>query len=92
MSAEAAPLAGHMCGNTMHAGCLTSDPNVRIHSCEKGNMCSIARGANVVSIRPIVARLPDGQTLAEAGVGGGGNDFAREAQLTWPAEAELLQA
>lgn len=82
LTAGAAALTGHMCGNTPHPGCLTSDPTVRLHSCEKGNMCAVANGPGVVTIQPITARLPSGKQLAEAGVGGGGEDLEREAELT----------
>ncbi|KAG8423367.1 hypothetical protein J3458_000268 [Metarhizium acridum] len=81
LAAGAAVLTGHMCGNTQHLGCLTSDTSVRIHSCEKANMCSIAKDPSVVSIRPVVCRLPGGESMMEKGVGGGGTDFSREAEL-----------
>ncbi|KAJ3492994.1 hypothetical protein NLG97_g5016 [Lecanicillium saksenae] len=74
-------LTGYMCGNSRHPGCLTSDESVRLHSCEKGNLCSVASRPNVVKIQPIVAHLADGTDIAEAGVGGGGNDFRRDAEL-----------
>ncbi|KJZ76945.1 hypothetical protein HIM_03822 [Hirsutella minnesotensis 3608] len=98
ISAEAASLTGHTCGNTPHPGCLTSDTDVRLHSCERGNMCAVARSPNVVIIQPIITRLPNGQQLAEAGVGGGGEDLEREAELAGLFEddptalAELLSA
>ncbi|KHN95911.1 uncharacterized protein MAM_06273 [Metarhizium album ARSEF 1941] len=81
LAAGAAALTGHMCGNTQHVGCLTSDTNVRIHSCERANMCSVAKHPSVVSIRPVVCRLKGGESIMEAGVGGGGTDFSREAEL-----------
>ncbi|RDA86938.1 hypothetical protein CP532_1871 [Ophiocordyceps camponoti-leonardi (nom. inval.)] len=84
----AAALTGHMCANTPHPGCLTSDPHVRLHSCEKGAMCAVATGPNVISIQPIVARLPNGEALAEQGVGGGGEDLEREAELAFPLEED----
>ncbi|PFH59821.1 hypothetical protein XA68_11839 [Ophiocordyceps unilateralis] len=83
LAAGAAALTGHMCANTPHPGCLTSDTHVRLHSCEKGNMCAVAKGPAVVSIQPIVTRLADGEALAEQGVGGGGEDLEREAELTF---------
>ncbi|OAA78497.1 DNA repair metallo-beta-lactamase [Akanthomyces lecanii RCEF 1005] len=76
-----ASLTGYMCGNAWHPGCLTADESVRLHSCEKGHLCSVASQLNVVKIQPIVARLADGTDIAEAGVGGGGNDFQRDAEL-----------
>lgn len=81
LAAGAAVLTGHMCGNTQHVGCLTSDTSVRIHSCEKANMCSVAKHPSVVSIRPVVCRLPGGESMMEKGVGGGGTDLSREAEF-----------
>ena len=86
---EAPALVGYMCGNSPHAGCLTSDPSVRLHSCEKGNMCDRAQAPNVVRIQPVVARLPGGGTLAEAGVGGGGDDLERAAEIDQLAREDL---
>ncbi|KAK1246195.1 hypothetical protein MKX07_005264 [Trichoderma sp. CBMAI-0711] len=37
LTPTAAALTGFMCGNTPQPGCLTSDQNVRLHSCESGN-------------------------------------------------------
>ncbi|RDA90836.1 hypothetical protein CP533_1558 [Ophiocordyceps camponoti-saundersi (nom. inval.)] len=84
----AAALMGHMCANTPHPGCLTSDPHVRLHSCDKGTMCAMATGPAVVSIQPIVARLANGEALAEQGVGGGGEDLEREAELNFSLEED----
>jgi hypothetical protein len=81
MSPEAPGLVGFMCGNTYHAGCLTLDESVRLHSCEKGNYCSTVQKGPVVRIQPIIAHLPNGQDLAEIGVGGGGDDLVRDAEL-----------
>ncbi|KAL0942094.1 DNA repair protein [Colletotrichum truncatum] len=78
---EAPALVGYICGNTHHPGCLTRDEHVRLHSCERANLCSVARSPNVVSIQPIVAHLADGGEITEAGVGGGGDDLERDAEL-----------
>lgn len=80
-SKEAPSLVGFRCGNTHQPGCLTEDTNVRIHSCEKGNLCDVVRNSPVVRIRPIVARLENGTSLVENGVGGGGIDLEREVEL-----------
>jgi DNA cross-link repair 1C protein len=80
-SREAPALVGFMCGNSPHPGCLTSDTNVRLHSCEKGNMCGVAQQASVVRIQPVIAHLSDGRDMSEVGVGGGGDDLEREAEL-----------
>ncbi|UNI18025.1 hypothetical protein JDV02_004324 [Purpureocillium takamizusanense] len=88
-TASAASLVGHMCGNTAVPGCLTADNKVRLHSCERGNMCPSARDPAVVSIRPVVAHLPDGSDLVEAGVGGGGDDLKREVELNLLSQEDL---
>ncbi|RSL55468.1 hypothetical protein CEP54_009373 [Fusarium duplospermum] len=89
LTPESPALTGHMCGNTPHQGCLTPDKNVRIHSCEKGAMCEVARRPSTVTIQPIIAHLPTGQHLAEVGVGGGGDDLQREAELDFLDQASL---
>lgn len=81
LSPEAPGLVGFMCGNTYHSGCLTLDETVRLHSCEKGNYCSTVQRGPVVRIQPIIAHLENGQDLAEIGVGGGGDDLERDAEL-----------
>ncbi|ORY61701.1 beta-lactamase-like protein [Pseudomassariella vexata] len=81
LSKEAPYLVGFTCGNNQHDGCLTLDENVRIHSCEKGTACAVMQNKPVVWIQPIVARLPNGQDIAEVGIGGGGGDLEREAEL-----------
>ncbi|KAH6880460.1 hypothetical protein B0T10DRAFT_144375 [Thelonectria olida] len=89
LTPESPALTGYMCGNTPKPGCLTSDDSVRLHSCEKGNMCEMAKRSTTVSIQPIVAHLPNGQDLAEVGVGGGGDDLQREAELDYLDQAGL---
>lgn len=86
---EAAALVGFMCGNTYHPGCLTLDQTVRIHSCEKGNYCQTVQRAPVVWIQPIINRLPDGRDVADVGVGGGGEDLEREAELDYLAPHDI---
>ncbi|KAL8392126.1 hypothetical protein RB595_002351 [Gaeumannomyces hyphopodioides] len=81
MGPEVPALVGFMCGNTPHPGCLTDDVTARLHSCEKGNQCITVRNPQVVHIVPVITRLPDGSDVAEAGVGGGGDDLEREAEL-----------
>lgn len=78
-----------MCGNTPHLGCMTSDVNVRLHSCERGNICEVASKDMTVSIQPIIAHLSGGKDLAEVGVGGGGDDFKQEAELEFVDQANL---
>ena len=81
LSPEAPSLVGFICGNAEQPGCLTVDENVRLHSCEKGNFCSLVQTAPVVWIKPVVAHLPSGQDVDEVGIGGGGGDLEREAEL-----------
>lgn len=44
-------------------------------------MCSTAKATSVVRIQPIIARMPTGAELIEAGIGGGGEDLERENEL-----------
>lgn len=83
MTQEAPALVGFMCGNTQHEGCLTQDENVRLHSCEKGDYCKRVQDGPVVWIQPIIAHLPSGEDILELGIGGGGDDFKREAELDY---------
>lgn len=78
---EGPALAGFVCGNTEHPGCLTSNENVRLHSCERGNFCSVVKKGPVVWIQPIVAHLPHGVDRLEVGIGGGGDDLEREVEM-----------
>ncbi|PKK49354.1 hypothetical protein CI102_6151 [Trichoderma harzianum] len=89
LTSTAAALTGFMCGNTPQSGCLTSDQNVRLHSCESGNMCPIARRSSVVRIQPVVASFSDGAVIQEAGIGGGGEDLEREMELGVPNQGDL---
>ncbi|KAK3381510.1 beta-lactamase-like protein [Podospora didyma] len=89
---EAPALVGFMCGNTHHPGCLTRDPKVRLHSCEKGNYCRTVLDSPIIRIQPITARLSNGQAIVEAGVGGGGDDLERDVELDYfmPAEIDTM--
>ncbi|OHE98222.1 artemis protein [Colletotrichum orchidophilum] len=88
---EAPALAGYVCGNTPHPGCLTRDENARLHSCERGNFCTVVKSSKVVSIQPVVAHLRGGIDIAEVGVGGGGDDLERDAELD-PLSTEDIEA
>lgn len=72
-------LTGYTCGNTPQNGCLTSDTDVRIHSCEKGMHCSVLN-EKTVWIRPIITRR-EGEEMPEIGVGGGGGDLNQHPDL-----------
>ncbi|PNP39794.1 hypothetical protein TGAMA5MH_08313 [Trichoderma gamsii] len=89
LTPTAAALSGFMCGNSFQPGCLTANKDVRLHSCESGNMCSIARQSSVVRIQPVIASFPDGNVMHEAGIGGGGEDLEREMELEVPSTSDL---
>ncbi|KAL6889140.1 beta-lactamase-like protein [Trichoderma evansii] len=89
LTSTAAALSGFMCGNSAHPGCLTANKDVRLHSCESGNMCSVARQSSVVRIQPVIASFSDGKVMHEAGIGGGGEDLEREMELGVPSTSDL---
>ncbi|KZF22039.1 hypothetical protein L228DRAFT_283232 [Xylona heveae TC161] len=78
---EAFALAGFKCGNRHHPGCLTSDPTVRLHGCERGMACSTVMSSDVVHIIPIISRLGNGLELPEVGAGGGQGDLLQVHEL-----------
>ncbi|KAK2599218.1 hypothetical protein N8I77_010989 [Diaporthe amygdali] len=89
LSPEAPALVGFPCGNRFHPGCLTRDPNVKLHSCEKGSGCSIMQNstaANVVWITPIVAHLRNDNDMVEVGIGGGAGDLQEADQIVFSTE------
>ncbi|KAI1499947.1 beta-lactamase-like protein [Biscogniauxia marginata] len=90
LAKEAPYLAGFTCGNSQHAGCLTLEENVRIHSCEKGMGCSVTENKPIVWIKPIVAHLKNGQDMVEVGIGGGGGDLTEKVSLAAEDIIELL--
>lgn len=81
LAPEGPLLAGCVVGNGPKEGCLTTDKNVRIHSCEKGMGCSFSEEENIVLIRPIITRLPSGVEIAEVGIGGGWGDLVPNHEL-----------
>ncbi|KAK8173337.1 beta-lactamase-like protein [Phyllosticta citrichinensis] len=92
---EAAPLVGFHLGNHKRDGCLTPDPNGRLHSCERGAGCPTVDAATnddnvVVRIFPIVKRLPDGAEVAELGLGGGKGDLDLAHELEAPDDPSIL--
>ena len=74
-SYEGSALFGFPFGHRDQIGCLTSDPNVRLHSCERGSNCPTLEKADVVYITPIISRSATGQVVPEAGAGGGARDL-----------------
>lgn len=52
-------------------------------------MCEVARDPSTVIIQPVIARIANGETLVEAGVGGGGDDLQREAELDFLDQLDL---
>jgi DNA cross-link repair 1C protein len=79
---EAPPLLGFQLGNHESQGCLTSDSNVQIHSCERGSGCPIMeQNPNMVRIVPIITRLPNGVEMHEMGIGGGKGDLDQKHEL-----------
>ena len=79
---EGPALAGFQCGNIKQGGCLTEDPDVRIHSCESGLYCpTVLKNPNIVWITPIITRTHDGEDVEEVGIGGGGGDLIQQPQL-----------
>lgn len=89
LSPEAPALTGFSCGNRFHPGCLTRDPNVRLHSCEKGSGCPTMQKTatrNVVWITPIVAHLRHNDDMVEVGIGGGAGDLEDADQLVLTTE------
>ena len=76
---EGPVLTGYKCGNDPQAGCLTSNPNVRIHSCEKRLRCHMIN-EKTVWIRPIITRAANGD-ISEVGCRGGRDDIDRHFEV-----------
>lgn len=92
LAPEASALCGYRCGNNDHPGCLTSDQDVRLHSCEAGTDCKALKSPNVVWITPIIAHSADGSDVLEIGAGGGVGDLNQhELELDDQETMELLQ-
>ena len=78
---DGAALCGFQCGNQHKPGRFTSDPKVRIHSCGPGIKCTGLEAADVVWIKPIIARSSDGASIPETGAGGGQDDLVQADEL-----------
>ncbi|KAL2060019.1 hypothetical protein VTL71DRAFT_9841 [Oculimacula yallundae] len=87
---EGAALTGYTCGNAFKPGCLTTDPTVRIHSCEKGLRCPLLNN-NTVWIQPIVRRRSDGTEEAEPAVVQAGNDLSGCSQIEFDDNVDIDQ-
>ena len=88
---EASALCGFRNGNHIQPGCLTSDDNVRIHSCERGMGCNVMdhdTNSKVVHIIPIITRA-NGSEITELGVGGGKGDLDPKEELETSGSAEV---
>lgn len=89
-TSQASALCGFQLGNRTMSGCLSSDASVRIHSCEPGTSCPVARD-NTVYIVPIVNRTPGGAEIPEVGAGGGIGDLYQTHELELPDESALAE-
>lgn len=78
---EGSALYGFEFGNNFHAGCLTSEKTVRLHSCQHDMGCSALDASKIVYIRPIISRSVGGLALPEVGAGGGHGDLNRLHEL-----------
>ncbi|KAF2006706.1 hypothetical protein P154DRAFT_517739 [Amniculicola lignicola CBS 123094] len=88
---EAPALCGFRNGNHIQRGCLTSNPNTRIHSCERGMGCPVIdhdSKAQVVHIIPIVSRSNNIE-IAELGAGGGHGDLDQKGELETSNRADV---
>lgn len=75
-----AALCGFQCGNRYQPGCLTSDPQSRLHSCERELDCSGLKSPNIVWITPIL-KFSNGEVVPEFGAGGGLGDLVQAQEL-----------
>ncbi|KAL6711108.1 hypothetical protein ACN47E_006983 [Coniothyrium glycines] len=88
---EAPALCGFKNGNHIQPGCLTSQENVRIHSCERGAGCPTVdndAGANLVHIVPIITRTR-GVDIVELGAGGGKGDLDQKEEIETESTADV---
>ncbi|KAJ5824008.1 DNA repair metallo-beta-lactamase [Penicillium robsamsonii] len=88
---EAPALCGFELGNKAVAGCLSNNESSRIHSCEPGVSCSVARSTKAVYIVPIVNRTTGGAEIPEVGAGGGIGDLYQTHELELPDESALAE-
>ncbi|KAL6713853.1 hypothetical protein ACLMJK_008347 [Lecanora helva] len=74
---EGSALLGFYCGNRLQPGCLTVDPAVRLHSCERELGCPVLNRSDTIFITPILSRSAEGDVMLEMGAGGGGGDLVQ---------------
>lgn len=67
-------LGGFKLGNTTQEAIITTNPEVRIHSCERDLGCPGLNKKNVVYITPIIAHIDD-KEVTEAGLDFGDREF-----------------
>lgn len=72
---ESMALCGFNFGNGRHDGCLTTDPNVKLHTCELGMDCPALKPGQTVHVTPVVTRSNDGFEIQEIGAATGTGDL-----------------
>lgn len=75
-----AALCGFQCGNRYQPGCLTIDPQMRLHSCERELGCTCLKSPDIVWITPIL-KFSNGEAVPEFGAGGGLGDLMQAKEL-----------
>ncbi|KAK2627447.1 hypothetical protein QTJ16_003413 [Diplocarpon rosae] len=87
---EGPAFAGYVCGNTFQPGCLTTNPNVRLHSCGKGVKCPMLN-SKTVWIQPIVRRGDDGTEVPEPAIVQAGNELSGRPQIEFDHDITIDQ-
>lgn len=82
-------LCGFTLGNNEVPGCMTGSQDVRVHSCQNGDLCSVIANGPSVSIFPIVSRTANGDEIPEVGAGGGKGDLFQTRDLELPDDSAL---
>ena len=95
---ESALMSGFKLGNVEQPGLFTQDPNVRLHSCERGTGCCPVieppgegqQVPDVVWIKPVVSR-DNGVDIEEVGAGGGKGDLNQVHELDLADVTDVMQ-
>lgn len=92
MVQEGPTFAGFICGNTFQDGCLTTNPHVRLHSCEKRIKCPMLN-SQTVWITPIVRWKDDGAEVPEPepAIIQSGNDLSGRLQFEFEDDITIDQ-